>query len=438
MALLLLITWFAVFLSSFKGVKSSGKVVYVTVILPYIILLVLFARFMTLPGSINGLIHFFKPDWNALKNVQVWGEAALHVFYSLSTCTGGIITLSSYNRYHNNLFRDIWIISIADLVTSILVSSLIFSAIGFVCVELGLLVDQFRLQVFVFFSEAISKLPVAPLYSLLFFLMVALIIFNTELFMVETIVSAICDEFPERLRRNHRHVLTFLVLIFYILGVPLCTASGMYWIVLLETFAATWPLIIIAFFECMVISWVYGADNFLDNIKWMTHVYPPFYILWKILWKFLCPLLFMTILSFVWLEYKPVHYDTVIYPSWAHIAGWILSISPVFFILLTAIYKYATARGSLAKRWRDLLCPEDDWGPALAIHRAEMFPLQIPEARKLMQSRYGYKQTLNGMESISGENASEGKPFNATGAKKHESSIPTKISTTSVERETII
>jgi uncharacterized membrane protein len=85
MALLLLIAWFAVFLSSFKGVKSSGKVVifllqnllryfevvYVTVILPYIILLVLFARFMTLPGSINGLIHFFKPDWNALKNVQV-------------------------------------------------------------------------------------------------------------------------------------------------------------------------------------------------------------------------------------------------------------------------------------------------------------------------------------------------------------------------------
>ncbi len=34
------------------------------------------------------------------------------------------------------------------------------------------------------------------------------------------------------------------------------------------------------------------------------------------------------------------------------------------------------------QRWRELLCPRDDWGPALAVHRAEHFPLQIPEARR--------------------------------------------------------
>ncbi len=44
---------------------------------------------------------------------QVWGDAAVQVFYSLSTCTGGIIMLSSYNRFHNNLFSDVWIISIS-------------------------------------------------------------------------------------------------------------------------------------------------------------------------------------------------------------------------------------------------------------------------------------------------------------------------------------
>jgi SNF family Na+-dependent transporter len=76
--------------------------------------------------------------------------------------------------------------------------------------------------VFVFFAEAISKLPVAPLYAMLFFSMVTLIVFNTELFLVETIVSSICDEFPERLRRNHRHVLTLVILLFFLLGLPLC------------------------------------------------------------------------------------------------------------------------------------------------------------------------------------------------------------------------
>ena len=45
--------------------------------------------------------------------------------------------------------------------------------------------------------------------------------------------------------------------------------AGLYWVLLLEKFVATWPLIIIAFFEVTVISWVYGADDFLGNIRWM-------------------------------------------------------------------------------------------------------------------------------------------------------------------------
>lgn len=49
----------------------------------------------------------------------------------------------------------------------------------------------------------------------------------------------------------------------------------------------------IAFFEVTVVCWVYGADNFLDNVRWMIHFYPPVYVFWKILWKFVCPLVFL-------------------------------------------------------------------------------------------------------------------------------------------------
>ncbi len=71
---------------------------------------------------------------------------------------------------------------------------------------------------------------------------------------------------------------------------------------------ATASLVILGFFECMAISWVYGmsdfvdlftsspvsgVDNLLDNIKWMIRFYPPFYIVWKILWKIVCPVIFL-------------------------------------------------------------------------------------------------------------------------------------------------
>jgi len=179
-------------------------------------------------------------------------------------------------------------------------------------------------------------------------------------------------------------------LAFYFLGVPLCSSAGLYWIVLLENFVATWPLIIIAFFEAIVVCWVYGTDNFLDNIKWMTNFYPPIYLLWKMVWKFLCPIIFLTILTFVWLEYKPITYDGIVYPFWAIALGWTISASPILFILGTAFFMFCTSSGNVSERWHTLLCPEDDWGPALAVHRAEYYPLQIPEARRLMPLANSY------------------------------------------------
>uniref|UniRef100_A0A0K0DGJ4 Sodium-and chloride-dependent glycine transporter 2 n=1 Tax=Angiostrongylus cantonensis TaxID=6313 RepID=A0A0K0DGJ4_ANGCA len=281
-----LLSWMAVFLCLFQGVKSSGKVVYVVVVLPFIIMTVLLARLLTLEGSTMALVHFLRPDWRAVKDLTVWGEAAVHAFYTVACCTGGLHTTSSYNRFHNNLFKDVWVVLIVDIITSMICCVLTFSAIGFTCFQFSISLDKFHIK-------ALAGVPVAPLYTGLFFLMVVLIVHSTQLFVVETIVTSMCDEFPERLRRNRRHVLTSVCAAFMILSIPFCLSAGLYWLLLLSKFTFTWPLVVIAFLECMAISWVYGIDNFLDNIKWMIGSYPPCYIYWKILWKFVCPMTYL-------------------------------------------------------------------------------------------------------------------------------------------------
>lgn len=36
----------------------------------------------------------------------MWRDAATQIFYSLSVAWGGVTALSSYNKFHNNVFKD--------------------------------------------------------------------------------------------------------------------------------------------------------------------------------------------------------------------------------------------------------------------------------------------------------------------------------------------
>ena len=72
------------------------QVVYFTATFPYVILIALLVRGVTLPGAKVGLEYLFIPDWSKLGEFQVWRNAAEQMFFSLGISWGGLMMFGNF------------------------------------------------------------------------------------------------------------------------------------------------------------------------------------------------------------------------------------------------------------------------------------------------------------------------------------------------------
>ncbi|XP_055380801.1 sodium- and chloride-dependent glycine transporter 1 [Condylostylus longicornis] len=387
LALCLLAAWIIVFLCLCKGVQSSGKVVYFTALFPYVVLVILFFRGVTLPGAKTGILFYLTPDFKQLANAQVWGDAAVQIFFALSPAWGGLITLSSYNKFTNNCYKDSLIVAVSNILTSFFAGLVIFSIIGFLAHELDVevekVVDQGAGLAFIVYPEVVTRLPISPVWSVLFFVMLLTLGLDSQFALMETVITAVLDKFPN-LRQYKVWVVLSVALFGYCGGLGFTTNSGMYWLQLMDKYAANWSVLLIAISECVLISWLYGSERFLNDIQGMIGKKSKCWIyFWAIMWRFITPAALLFILFFNWVEYKPAQYGNYIYPMWADAVGWIIGLLPVVVIIITAIIQLfdAPANLSLCEKLRSQMRPTAEWGPAGQ-------PCYIPPNVKYLSNTY--------------------------------------------------
>lgn len=71
MTITLFVSWIVIFFVIRKGVKSSGKAAYFLALFPYMVLIALLVRSVTLEGALDGIIFFLNPQWGELLNLKV-------------------------------------------------------------------------------------------------------------------------------------------------------------------------------------------------------------------------------------------------------------------------------------------------------------------------------------------------------------------------------
>ena len=76
-----------------------------TATFPYVVLVVLLCRGLTLPGAMDGIKYYFIPQWDKLIDIDVWIKAALQIFFSVGPAWGGMITFASFNKFNHKVYR---------------------------------------------------------------------------------------------------------------------------------------------------------------------------------------------------------------------------------------------------------------------------------------------------------------------------------------------
>ncbi|KAI4887830.1 hypothetical protein NFI96_026526 [Prochilodus magdalenae] len=366
LALCLLIAWVVCYFCIWKGVKWTGKVVYFTATFPYLMLLVLLIRGLTLPGAIRGIQFYLYPDVRRLADPQVWMDAGTQIFFSYALCLGSLTALGSYNKYNNNCYRDCIALCFLNSGTSFVAGFAIFSIIGFMSYEQNVPISEVAESgpglAFIAYPRAVSMMPFSPLWACFFFIMLIFLGLDSQFVCVESLITAMVDMYPAVFRRKHRRELfLFVVSCFsFLVGLIMLMEGGMYVFQLFDYYAASGIcLLFMAIFETVCIAWVYGADRFYDNIEDMIGYRPGPVI--KYCWKFFTPFTCIGTFAFSLIKYTPLKYNSVYtYPWWGYAVGWLLALSSMVCIPAWMIFKIVNTEGTLIKRLKILTRPSSD------------------------------------------------------------------------------
>ncbi|XP_072030979.1 sodium- and chloride-dependent glycine transporter 1-like [Amphiura filiformis] len=387
--LCLLLAWIVVFLCLIKGIKSVGKVVYFTATFPYIVLFILLIRGLTLPGAMNGIYFYIVPRFDQLGNPTVWKDAAVQVFYSLGPAWGSLHTLASYNKFHNNFHRDGITVGLINCGTSVFAGFVIFAVIGFMSHDSGMPIEDVAAGgsglAFVAYPEAIARMPGAVFWALLFFFMLLTLGLDSMFCNLETVVTAIVDELKPvypNIYQKKTYVTGICCVVFFILGLPMTTNGGFYMLTLMDEYSAGFSIILISMGETLVISYVYGIENFMRDMMVMLKFKMNIY--WKICWMAISPSVMFFVFIFFGVGYKGLTLDGYRYPPWAEFLGWGMTIAAALPVPAYMIYflNFKAYGNTWKERFFYSLKPADSWGPALNKHRAEAnYPLIADESK---------------------------------------------------------
>ncbi|MCX6647592.1 MAG: sodium-dependent transporter [bacterium] len=335
----LAITWIGIFLCVRKGTESVGKVVWVSVNLPLLLLIIMFLRGVTLPGAMDGIRMYLTPDWSALLKPSVWGAAYGQIFFTLSVGFGVMSAYASFRPRKSDITNNSFITGLSNSGVEFFAGFAVFAVAGYMATimqvpvtgveEAGLKISGPGLA-FITYASAIAKLPaLQQLFGVLFFVMLFSLGIDSAFSLTEAASVALAD----KLKFNRLKVNIVLCIIGFFGGIIFTSGAGFYWLDIVDNWMNQWGLVIVSFLECVFLGWFF-------NIKWLQETIDKYGEiktgkLWIVMIKYVTPIILGIIIVTTFIQEVQHPYGGGAYPMWTlWVGGWGL----VIFLFALSIF----------------------------------------------------------------------------------------------------
>lgn len=220
-------TWFVLIRNVKDGIE---RICTFFMPLMAIIMTLLALVMVSLPGGVDGLIYYLKPNFSKLSEPALWRDVFGQLFFSLSLGLGIIIGYSRHTGQNTNISRAMIWVAMGDFAVSFISGLAIFACLAHVSYVQqipfdSILTTESTFDIgFILFPQMLKFFghPASIILGVIFFSC----IFVAGITGVFSIVESIAGNIEIEFNTSRKTAVTYTTIILGILGVVFCMGNG--------------------------------------------------------------------------------------------------------------------------------------------------------------------------------------------------------------------
>lgn len=285
----ILIIWAVNWLICYRDIKTGIEKIS-KLLLPclLVIMIIIVIKGITLDGAATGLNALFTPDWDRVKNPQIWISAYGQVFFSLSIATGIMMTYSSYLPDKTDINNSAFLTAFANSGFEFLAAIGVFSILGAMAESQGVAVDEVVTSgiglAFIAFPKVFSTMGIwGNILGVLFFICLSFAGITSSVSLVEAISASIIDKSGWQ-RKN---VVTVICVIGFAASSIFSLNAGLYLLDIMDNFINNYGIVAVGLLEAIMVGWIIKPIVIREHTNSMSYFKTGAW--WDIIIKYITP-----------------------------------------------------------------------------------------------------------------------------------------------------